>query len=172
MHDVAGNETRLLGQKKNAGISNYGAFRAVTEWMNLIQITFNRTGIRLFGAPFAEHGRPGGRGADGVYTNAVFRVIERHGFGQRIHAAFGSGIGGMGLLADDPNQTRCIQDAAVSLLERLQAKASGVENAFEVGVEHRIPFFLWARPLLISPFPVSMARSISSATMRTARFWL
>ena len=58
MHDVAGDEARLIGKQENASVGNGIAFRAITERMNFIEVALDRIRIRLLVRPLAKHRRP------------------------------------------------------------------------------------------------------------------
>src|SRR5215831_11578070 len=77
VHDMAGHKACLFREQIHAGIGNGIAFRAVTERMNFIEITLDRSRVGLLGAPFAEHWRPRAGRANGVYADAVLRSEER-----------------------------------------------------------------------------------------------
>src|SRR6478735_4728272 len=67
MHDVTGDEAGLGGNQEDTGIGNDIPFRAIAEWMNVIEIFGDAAGIGLLRRPGAEHRRPGAGGADGVH---------------------------------------------------------------------------------------------------------
>src|ERR1700722_15470107 len=77
VHDMAGDEARLVGKQKDTRIGNRIAVRAIPERMDFLQVPLGGTGIGLLGTPLPQHGRPSAGGADGIHPNAVFRIIER-----------------------------------------------------------------------------------------------
>jgi hypothetical protein len=111
---MAGDETRFFRDQKHAGIRNRIAVRAVAQRMNLIEVSFRGIRIRLFRAPLPEHRCPCAGGADGIHADAVFRVVERHGFGEGIHAALGRRVGSVNFLADHAHQAGGVQNAALA----------------------------------------------------------
>jgi len=78
MHDVAGDEPGLGGEKKDAGIGDGVAFRAIAERMDVIEVLGYARGVGLVRGPLPEHGGPGARRANCVHADAVFGVIQRH----------------------------------------------------------------------------------------------
>src|SRR5260370_33571661 len=76
VHDVAGDEPRLIRKQEGTRIGDRVRFGAVTERMNFIKIALNRSGVGLFSAPFAGHRRPDTGRTHGVHTNAVLRVVQ------------------------------------------------------------------------------------------------
>src|SRR5262245_25390555 len=75
MHDVTRDEAGLLGQQKNAGISDHVALGAVAQGMNRIKVFGDSAGVRLVFSPLTQHWRPSAGWTDGVHTDPRGGVV-------------------------------------------------------------------------------------------------
>src|ERR1700677_4625430 len=132
VHEVAGDESRLVRNQKSAGIGDGVTLGAIAQRMDFIEVTLGGIRVRLFGAPLAKHGRPGAGRTNRVDPDAIFRVIQRHGFCEGIHAALCRGIGGVYFLADDSDKARGVKNATFARHQRSESVARGVKNTLQI----------------------------------------
>src|SRR5215468_11921028 len=105
-----------------------------------------------FGIPAAEgvglvfdHRRIDVAGANGVDTDAARRQLAGERFGQQVDAALRCAIDRRPLAADNAGVRADVDDAAAGLLEMRDGIAAHEERAFEIDVDHVIPFALCRR---------------------------
>jgi len=108
--------------------------------MNFFEVTINRRGVGLFLTPLAKHRSSHTREADSVHANVVSRVIERHGFGEGIHGAFGCGVGRVNSLSNDSDQAGGVENTPLAGPQSFEGVTSGVKNTLHINAEQFVPF--------------------------------